>query len=358
MLKQVHFAGIKSLLDVTIDLEPFTVLVGPNGCGKSTVLDQVEVLCRASQPLRNEVQALGSAGEALAEIGPYEARTTGLLGEMRWIGKSDAGDVLSVVVGPAANGAWARASKVVAQVGDASATLDMTSAAQPNRVAFEDVLGHDFNWRAQRLRLVPASIARPSPMTDTSLRPDGFGLATVLKDLATDDTQAYLNLQRDLSVVVPHFRSLKIPKSESTHRISFVMHGAGEVPATRISDGTLTALALLTATHNRALPSLVLMDDIDHGLHLTAQYELIKAIRAVMAVRPELQIICTTHSPILLDSFEPKEVRVMALDKEGHTRVRPLTALPDFEKHRRGLQTGELWASSGEDWVAEAAPNG
>lgn len=41
MLTRVQFSGIKSLLEVTIDLAPFTVLVGPNGCGKTTVLDQI-----------------------------------------------------------------------------------------------------------------------------------------------------------------------------------------------------------------------------------------------------------------------------------------------------------------------------
>ncbi|MBK9370743.1 MAG: AAA family ATPase [Deltaproteobacteria bacterium] len=50
MLNQVHFENIKSLADVTIDLERLTVLVGPNGCGKSTVLDQVDRLCAFSRP--------------------------------------------------------------------------------------------------------------------------------------------------------------------------------------------------------------------------------------------------------------------------------------------------------------------
>jgi predicted ATPase len=38
MFDQVHFQNFKSLVNVTLDLGRFTVLVGPNGCGKSSAL--------------------------------------------------------------------------------------------------------------------------------------------------------------------------------------------------------------------------------------------------------------------------------------------------------------------------------
>jgi hypothetical protein len=75
-----------------------------------------------------------------------------------------------------------------------------------------------------------------------------------------------------------------------------------------------------------------------------------------MKLDPELQIVCTTHSPYLLDLFDPAEVRVLALDSERRTHARPLTEHPDFGKWKFGTQTGELWAALGEAWVtAEAA---
>ncbi|MBK9370744.1 MAG: ATP-binding protein [Deltaproteobacteria bacterium] len=139
------------------------------------------------------------------------------------------------------------------------------------------------------------------------------------------------------------------PTFGMTMQISFA--GGAKVPADQVSDGTLITLALLTALHAKGEPSVILLDDIDHGLHLSAQYTLIKAIRGVMEARPELQIICTSHAPVLLDSFDVKEVRVMALDKDGATRVKPLAEAPGFERLSRGMGTGEIWASLGEDWV-------
>lgn len=135
--------------------------------------------------------------------------------------------------------------------------------------------------------------------------------------------------------------------------LGMVMRGAKRVPARQVSDGTLRAAALLTATHDRTAPSLILMDDIDHGLHLEAQLEMIKAIRAVMQVRPELQVICTTHSPYLLHDVAPEEVQVMALDGQGRTRLKPLTDHPEVDRLRSVMTAGELWANLGEPWVLE-----
>ena len=100
----------------------------------------------------------------------------------------------------------------------------------------------------------------------------------------------------------------------------------------------------------------MLIDDIDHGLHVGAQSALVDTLRRLMVLDPDLQIVCTTHSPYLLDRFQPEEIRVLTLDEHRHTRAQPLTAHPDFEKWRYGIQSGEMWASFGEAWVAGGAP--
>jgi len=115
------------------------------------------------------------------------------------------------------------------------------------------------------------------------------------------------------------------------------------------------ALGLLTKLREPGRPRLFLLDDIDRGLHLGAQVKLVEVLRKLMALDPGLQIVCTTHSPYLLDLFEPAEVRVLALDAERRTHARPLTEHPDFGKWKFGTQTGELWAALGEEWVLAGA---
>lgn len=354
MLKRVHFAGIKSLLDVTVDLEPFTVLVGPNGCGKSTLLDQIELvvqMCRAAQPGNS---ALGMAGDAVKAAGLNELRTLNSEAPTTWMAANDE-QMISMEIQPGNDGDWVHRARLDLVTTAGQRTLSTTTNGT-DRVAFEAHLAQSFSWRAQRLALSPRRVGSPSPVQTAELDPDGYGLPTILKDLAGNDTGAFLQLQEDLRKVVPHFRELRFGKGHNngapTVTLDLVMQ-QGRVPAHRVSDGTLIALALLTATHNPDLPRLILMDDIDHGLHLSAQIEMIDAIRRVMAQRPDLQVICTTHSPVLLDRFAIHEVRVMALDGQGYTRVKPLAQHPDLDAWRAGMGTGELWANLGEAWVID-----
>lgn len=52
MITRIEIDGFKSLRDFSMDLEPFTVLVGPNSVGKSNVLDALMLLSRlASVPI-------------------------------------------------------------------------------------------------------------------------------------------------------------------------------------------------------------------------------------------------------------------------------------------------------------------
>ena len=44
MIDRVHFENFKSLQDVTLHLGRLTALVGPNGCGKSSVLQGMHLL--------------------------------------------------------------------------------------------------------------------------------------------------------------------------------------------------------------------------------------------------------------------------------------------------------------------------
>ncbi len=367
MLKNVRFQSIRALRDVTLSLDRLTFLVGPNGCGKSTLLDQVDLLCRCSHSPPSGRHVLGQAEEALTLADPPTMYTTGADKPMVLEGTDHTRRRLFVRCDEPKTRNWFSTVALAAATPGRALTLTVNSSIEEKK-ALNELLADAFSWRSQRLSLIPAEIAAPVDVRVDQLAPSGYGLASALMAFALNDQETYAALQADMREIVPQFEKLHISRTEIIDAqqgrhggvvLGMVMRGAGYQPATAISDGTLLALALLTATHSADLPPLVLMDDIDHGLHLSAQVSLIEAIRRVMAVRPELQVICTTHSPYLLDAARPEEVRVMALDESGHTVARPLTEHPDFARQHRGLQTGEFWATFGEDWVrGESAPHG
>lgn len=193
-----------------------------------------------------------------------------------------------------------------------------------------------------------------------SLQTTGEGLPALLAHLAINEHETYLAIQADLRDVVPHFEKLYLPQLKLDddrykgigYGLNLQMKGAGRIPAEEASEGTLLALGLLTAIHADGLADIVLIDDVDKGLHLGAQYRILKAIRRILERRPGLQVVMTTHSPYLLQEVEASEVRVMGLDAEGCTKIKRLDEHPQYARWRNGMGTGEIWANLGEDWVS------
>jgi energy-coupling factor transporter ATP-binding protein EcfA2 len=348
MLTNVQFQSIRALADVNVDLAPFTFFVGPNGCGKSTLLDQIDLVCQCSRGVPDAPgNTFGHAGPILnGSIRPYTL-TSGRKPPLRWVATGGRGSLAIDCFDPGPQ--WYARTTLRADSGRDTVTL-----ADHGPAGFDAFVAARLSWRTQRLALSPAAIMEPVDAGQDTMEPDGFGLAGFLAGLALNDQQAYAAVQDDLRRIVPAFRRVAIGRVNveggTKLELGLVMQG-GTLPAAAVSSGTLLALALLAVAHRPDAAPILLIDDIDQGLHIAAQHTLVGAIRSVMAVRPELQVLCTTHSPYLLDAARPEEVRVMALDADGHSVVRPLTAYPGFEKEHAGLQTGEFWASAGESWI-------
>lgn len=67
MITRIEIDGFKSLRDFAMDLEPFTVLVGPNSAGKSNVLEALMLLSRlASMPIAEAFK--GGRGRVLDQF--------------------------------------------------------------------------------------------------------------------------------------------------------------------------------------------------------------------------------------------------------------------------------------------------
>lgn len=348
MIDRVQFENFKSLQSVTLHLGRLTALVGPNGCGKSSVLQGMH---RVSQKARDASPAL----EIFVRLDP-RLMYRGGPGEMKISMRSSSGDELRV------------------EVREDPDKLPREGIVRPHSSSQE------FSSVAY-LHLDANEMTRTSLAEDENPRmaADGSNLASALawmKGAAEDDLA---QITADLRQVVPGVKRIRTLRERLTHRrmekldidgqpiwrpvdesligdrFEIEFDDGSEIPADLLSEGTVLALGLLTKLREPERPRLILVDDIDRGLHLGAQAKLIQTLRELMKIDPELQIVCTTHSPYLLDLFEPAEVRVLALDAERRTHVRPLTEHPDFEKWKFGTQTGELWAALGEAWVINGA---
>lgn len=377
MIEQVHIEGFKSLRDVTLDgMQPLTVLVGPNGVGKSSVLQAIERLCQFRAPAYpqklDEPAAtifggrwhpgrvmtrrhasftieLRSTDIACSVSAVTAADTHG--GYRYWL---DAGGH-TCILPPALPGSdtrpdFFRESGIAGLPTVAIFKLDAAALGAPSIAGMEPALDTRGAGLATLLAYIAGADRDRLDVIESHLR-DVIGVTGRIRILPTQleiEEREYLRIGDD---TVPRTTRRKTP----AHRFEIDIDDAGPVPADLLSEGTLTTLALLTVLNQPDGPRLLLLDDIDQGLHPAAQFKLVEALRAILAERPDVQIICTSHSPDLLDVFQPEEVQVMTLGPGSAVSAARLDHHPEWPKWRGMLQTGEFWQSVGESWVVDAA---
>jgi predicted ATPase len=124
-----------------------------------------------------------------------------------------------------------------------------------------------------------------------------------------------------------------------------------------MSDGTLRFLAILMALLTRPKSSLLVIEEVDNGLHPSRSQLLLDMLRSVGRKRG-VDVMVTTHNPALLDAMGTEMVPfiTVAHRKEG-SGVTELTLLEDLVDLPRLLARGTIGklSSKGEIEVALSA---
>ena len=118
--------------------------------------------------------------------------------------------------------------------------------------------------------------------------------------------------------------------------------GNRSVPATRLSDGALRYLCLLSILCHPKPPPLVCIDQPEIGLHPDVLPRLVDLMREASE---RCQLIVTTHSDVIVDALtDTAECVVVCEKQEGSTTLRRLDAdeLKDWLLCHR---LGELWSA-------------
>lgn len=383
MIHTLHLRNFKGIEAADLSFERFTVLVGPNASGKTSVLQALDLLSALSNPRVDRslviqrhggVTALGRNGEATILVsangawGQHRSKLRMELQATRHHSPTPLSQSLTV------SGSWEERSEPypiheIARAGMRAGT----------RVG-EEVPVELRGWRASTLlRLEARRLAEPSytasvePRIDT----DGTGLASALAQMALNRPEDFAELLNALRAVIPQVDRVRLSLAEVTrqetetlrideepisrsvtrsysgHRILLDTKSGTGIPSEAASEGTLLVLGLLTVLMSTPRPKLVLLDDLDRGLHPRAQRDLVAQLRKLLERDSELQIIATSHSPYLVDQLDPQEVRLSTALPNGDIRFAALTDHPDFERWKEEMKPGEFWSTVGESWVGE-----
>ena len=346
----VNFRSCRSVRLVLAD-SGLTALVGPNGSGKSTLLHGTSY---ASQVTRGKLGALFGGARDVRRL-----RSGGATAPMELAIRAANGVELRVSVEPEEDD-----SRFVVSLISGNTNQSWTRPGKPPSPPLWERSESRLFWPSVLLRFRAEALARPSEVEEGEPRLafDGAGLPTLLAHLATTDPKRLAALVESVRRVVPAVEETRQtlrrwdPRPSAgpgspffQYLLEVKMRGDGWVPADLLSEGTLFAFGIHAVLHQRRPPRLLLMDDIDRGLHPKAQRVLIQQLVQV-ASEGGPQVVISTHSPYILDELPPEAVRVVRSD-EGGTRVRSLVEHPEWEEWKSSMTAGEFWTYVGEDWL-------
>ncbi len=352
MITKVRIRNFRSLRNVTIELERLTVLVGPNASGKSSILQGLDLLCKSfcseqndpQRAMNLEAEAVGAKSWGASDQVEFACESHGTTYRHRT--GSQVGHM-----GPRGKNAWDGKGRGTASSLDSEEWSEWVSkSASDSPLPLSVFL---------QLEVSKLTSTQPepnmNPRLSVAMAPNGVGLHTALANMALNDPDSWNQLQADLRSIIPSIRRLRHTKitSPGAAALLFDTIGAESLPASQISEGTLIVLGLLTALYAPERPNLVLLDDLDRGLHPKAQKDLITLLRGLLASNPELQLVATTHSPYMLDCVEAKEVRMTFLQQDGTTACAALGSHAQYEKWKDEMTPGEMWSLFGEKWLVE-----
>lgn len=170
------------------------------------------------------------------------------------------------------------------------------------------------------------------------LEEDASNLALVLNNLQNQPRIRRLLIER-LQKLYAAAEDITTKIEGGTIQIFIHEEGLNQpIPATRLSDGTLRYLCLLTILCHPNPPPLICIEEPELGLHP----DILPTIAELLVeVSQRTQLIVTTHSDILISALPPESVLVCERDDQG-SHLRHL----DPERLKKWLETyslGDLW---------------
>ncbi len=348
MITKLTVKNYKCLADVTLEPGNFTVLVGPNSSGKSTLLDVLEFTREAltdSLPTaldrRGGIQLVrrksgGHPANVSVEI-EFAPRDSPVRGRYGFTIKGEPNYAYSVreefcdlVVDLSPlfkteaffkreQGKFTTSIEGISPKVDERRLALPLVAANPVFTPAYDALTSVSVYSIQPNRLREAQ----EPTEGQILRADGSNAASVLREITGGNRQLYQRLSETLSRVAP---GVSFPGTSNrgrqlalTFKVDVGAPSPWEFESFLMSDGTLRLLGILLALEQRQQLEVLGIEEPEATIHPGALAILVEALKIAAE---HAQVLVTTHSPEILDLVPAESIKCVRLVR-GQTHVSP-----------------------------------
>src|SRR5438132_13731627 len=358
MIKQIRIQNFRSIVNVTVDLDPLTVLIGRSGTGKSNFVQAIRFL-RDSLNVRNmNANALGGPHRVLHVDHQREPLDYNLRFSIAGIGESFE---YSLRVNPVpaqtleehlklggktlfhqAAGQWVHPPEVLPVPQPQAIMLGAIPGLQESTfayVALRSGIGcYDFPGEV----LTGQGNQGHPPDHGFADRGDNYLLVAerILTDLSK--AQSWKQIAKSMRAVNRTASSLTL-NAPNPDRLDVGYQLNGRLMTFDVrqeSEGFRRYLAQILAMYQNPSKQVLLFEHPESGLHPGALESLAYEFKACPR-DGRGQVILTTHSPQLLDYFPPESLRVVDVENL-ETRIGPVAPEQMESLRERLLQPGEL----------------
>ena len=372
-INRFRIKGFRRLLDVDLEVRPFTTIIGVNGVGKTSLLDAFSLLSASAD---------GNLGKKLLELGGIaniltreRANTLEFSVDIETTGRMSLHYELNIAsqgMGYSITGEGLFESKrqnqnkfILIETLDGGSVY--YNAHEQKRLSLDKglrnksetalsqipkTLHQTENFRhmlAKSIKYRPLDIGSKAPVRlPQQMSPanepglNGEDLIPYLYNLRETSESKFEAITDAIKAAFPDFKEFGFPPVASG---MFTMtwkdkNFSRPLYINELSDGTLRFIWLVSLLQSPDLPAITTIDEPDISLHPKQMCLLVDLMREASS---RTRLIIATHSDRLMSFLEPKELLVFDINEEGETSATHADTL-DLDRWLDDYRLGELWS--------------
>ena len=387
MISELHLKNWKSFADAIINIDSIMFLIGTNASGKSNVLDAFGFLKAIAQgeQVRDAVASIRGGEDWIIRYGQSSFSLEVLIREGEYsfkysiqIGRQNKGfSILSERLDRQFKKSPWKALFYTGVIEDSAVTIPTRfyTAKRGNARKIELLRGISILSQVEVLQVLKevkesakivsetlkgvfilnpdANSMRSYAPLSQDLHSNGSNIAGVIAGMDSDmkeDIEKKLTRfvkplpERDVDRVwaerVGRFGSDAMLYCDESWAPNRLLH----LDARGMSDGTLRFIAIVASLLTVKPGSLLIIEEIDNGLHPSRANELVKVLEEINFSR-SVDVLCTTHNPVLIDALGNRLIPFISYisrDSNGDSIVSLVEDVPDLARLMSNSSIGGL----------------